>query len=211
MYTTLNEIQKHISKYSWENLLRHLNKTEPDDEPLHLLTVLESNGFEDALWYIEDLYDKKLNLKLAVLFAREVQHLMPEESVQALAVFERYVDGNATEEEFQEARKVAWETSYSAEAARNAVWNATDEEFKEVRKVAGLKDDSAHKTACAAVARAASARAAAYAMCPRDVAYSASNAAYAAAHTDAVDAAVAKFEMQAKQTQILRKFLEETL
>ena len=195
MYTTLNEIQKNISKYSWEKLLRHLNKTEPDDEPLHLLTVLESNGFEDALWYIEDLYDKKSYLKLAVLFAREVQHLMPEESVQALAVFERYVDGNATDEEFQEARKVAWETSYSAEAARNAVWK---------------KDDSA-EVACAAVARAASARAAAYAMSPRDVAYSASNAAYAAAHTDACDAAVAKFEMQAKQTQILRKFLEETL
>jgi len=196
MYPTLNEIRKHKTCQDLlETLLRHLNKTEPDDEPLPLLTVLESNGFEGALWCVENLYDKKLNLKLAVLFAREVQHLMPKESVQALAVFERYVDGNATDEEFQEARKAAWETSYSAEAARNAVW----------------REEGSVADAYAASARAASAGAAAFSRDPRQVAYLASNAAYAAANTDAVDAAVAKFEMQAKQTQILRKFLQETL
>ena len=196
MYTTLNEIQKHkLSQYSWEKLLRYLNKTYADEQPLPLLTVLESNGFEDALWCVKNLYDKKSNLKLAVLFAREVQHGMPEESVQALAVFERYVDGNATDEEFQEARKAAWETAHSAEAACNAVW----------------REEGSAADAYAASARAASAGAAAFVSSPSNVAYAASNAAYAAPHTDAVDAAVAKFEMQAKQTQILRKFLEETL
>jgi hypothetical protein len=65
MYTTLNEIQKHkLSQYSWEKLLRHLNKTKPDDEPLPLLTVLESNGLEDALWSVKKLYDHKSILKL---------------------------------------------------------------------------------------------------------------------------------------------------
>ena len=34
----------------WQKLLKHLGKTKADDEPLPLLTILDSNGLDDALW-----------------------------------------------------------------------------------------------------------------------------------------------------------------
>ena len=49
--TTLNKIKKHRPcKEGWEKLLNHLGKTQADDEPLSFLTILESNGIDDALW-----------------------------------------------------------------------------------------------------------------------------------------------------------------
>jgi hypothetical protein len=51
--TTLRRIKKaKFWKPGWETLLSYLGKTEADDEPLDLLTVLDSNGFADALWVL---------------------------------------------------------------------------------------------------------------------------------------------------------------
>ena len=56
MKTTLNEILKYnpcsqnSDKGGWGLLLKNLNKTEADDEPLDLITILESNGIQDAVW-----------------------------------------------------------------------------------------------------------------------------------------------------------------
>ena len=36
----------------WRKLLGSLGKTSADDEPLDLLTVLDSNGLDDALWVL---------------------------------------------------------------------------------------------------------------------------------------------------------------
>lgn len=49
--TTLAEIraQNPCDDY-WIKLLAHLGKTKADDEPLPLLTILASNGLDDALW-----------------------------------------------------------------------------------------------------------------------------------------------------------------
>ena len=56
MKTTLNEIRKHHPcQDEWKKLLRHLNKTKPDDEPLDLLTILESNGAHETLWCISQV------------------------------------------------------------------------------------------------------------------------------------------------------------
>jgi len=50
-YTTLNEIRElSPCRKGWEKLLAHLGKAKADDEPLHILTILESNGLDDALW-----------------------------------------------------------------------------------------------------------------------------------------------------------------
>ena len=52
--TTLNEIREHSPcRDGWEKLLAHLGKTKADDEPLELLTILESNGLDDALTIID--------------------------------------------------------------------------------------------------------------------------------------------------------------
>ena len=49
--TTLNAIRKASPcEKGWLKLLKHLGKTKADDEPLDLLTVLDSNGLDDALW-----------------------------------------------------------------------------------------------------------------------------------------------------------------
>ena len=51
--TTLNKIRAGSPcKDGWEKLLKHLGKTAADDEPLSLLTVLGSNGLDDALWVL---------------------------------------------------------------------------------------------------------------------------------------------------------------
>lgn len=57
MYTTLNEILFYCPKGRCTNgesgfskLLKNLNKTKPDNEPLHLMDILKSNGIEDAVW-----------------------------------------------------------------------------------------------------------------------------------------------------------------
>lgn len=51
--TTLRRIRdEEPCKNGWEKLLAHLGKTAADDEPLDLLTVLDSNGFDDAMWVL---------------------------------------------------------------------------------------------------------------------------------------------------------------
>ncbi len=51
--TTLSRIRDgEPCKNGWAKLLAHLGKTAADDEPLDLLTVLDSNGFDDAMWVL---------------------------------------------------------------------------------------------------------------------------------------------------------------
>ena len=127
MRTTLNKIRKHHPcKDGWEKLLRHLNKTQPDDEPLPLEEVLDSNGLDDALWCLRavDGHDREMRL-YAVWCARQVQYLMSDRrSVAALDVAERYARCQASWEEL-EAASAAWD------AARSAAWEAAREAARE--------------------------------------------------------------------------------
>ena len=51
MKTTLNAIRAHDPcAEGWKKLLAYLGKTKADDEQLSLLTILDSNGIDDALW-----------------------------------------------------------------------------------------------------------------------------------------------------------------
>jgi hypothetical protein len=125
MKTTLNQIRKHRPcGEGWTKLLQHLNKTKADDEPLSLLTILDSNGFVDALWCLRAVkgYDKEKRL-YAVWCARQVQHLMTDErSVKALDVAERYANGEASDEELKMARFAA--SDAASDVACNAVYAA---------------------------------------------------------------------------------------
>lgn len=121
MHTTLNAIRaEHPCRDRWETLLKNLNKTQADDEPLSLTTIIDSNGIVDAIWCLRAVegYDKEKRL-LAVFAARQVQHLMPKVSIKALDVSERYVNGQATEEALKEA-------AAAAHAAANARYDAYD-------------------------------------------------------------------------------------
>jgi len=123
-YTTLNAIRNgNPCADGWAKLLRHLGKTEADDEPLPLREILDSNGLDDALWCLRVMphLDREARL-FAAWCARQVQHLMTDpRSIAALDVAERYANGKATDAELIEARDAA---NAAARDAPNAAANA---------------------------------------------------------------------------------------
>ena len=132
MYTTLNKIRRHSPCSSgWAKLLKHLDKIEADDEPLSFLTILESNGVDDAVWCCRSApeYDKEWRL-FAVWCGRQVQHLMTDErSVAALNVADQFANGLATKEELDAA----------ATAAYNAAGVASADAYNAARAVRGVR------------------------------------------------------------------------
>jgi hypothetical protein len=137
MYTTLNKIRaKSPCADGWAKLLKHLGKTQADDELLSLITILDSNGLDDALWCLRALegYDREIRL-YAVWCARQVQHLMIDKrSIDAIDVAERFANGLATENKLAAARDAAWDAAWAAardaasdvarDAASDAAWFA---------------------------------------------------------------------------------------
>jgi len=170
--TTLNNIRTHSPCTSgWEKLLRHLNKTKADDEPLSLLTVLESNGLDDALWCLRTVkgYDKQIRL-LAVASARRVQHLMTDQrSIAAIDTAERYANGLATDEELKaaadDADDAAWDAARAAamaaawaaarDAAMAAAWDAARDAVSDAADAAAMAAAWAAARDAADAARAA--------------------------------------------------------
>ena len=148
MNTTLNAIREHAPcADGWAKLLRHLGKTEADDEPLSLRTILDSNGLDDALWCLRAVPNCDREARLyAVWCARQVQHLMTDpRSIAAIDVAERHANGEATDDELADARVAAsaagWDAGWAAvnpwsraaardaardarAAARDAAWDA---------------------------------------------------------------------------------------
>ena len=145
IYTTLNRIREHgPCSDGWAKLLRHLGKTQADDEPLALGTILKSNGLDDALWCLRAVDERQREMRLyAVWCARQVQHLITDpRSLAALDVAERHANGDATDEELGAARAAArdaasaaaWDAARAAarDAARDAAWDAQTAEFRRV-------------------------------------------------------------------------------
>ncbi len=133
IYTTLNKIRAHGPCVSgWEKLLRHLGKIQADDEPVSMLTILNSNGLDDALWCLRAIDSHQREMRLyAVWCARQVQHLMTDpRSVTALNVAERHANGEATDGELAVAGAAA------RDAAREAAWDvAREAQTAEFRRV----------------------------------------------------------------------------
>jgi hypothetical protein len=129
MKTTLNKIREHSPcADGWSKLLKHLGKTKADDEPVSIITILDSNGLDDALWCLRATtgYDRELRL-YAVWCARQVQHLMKDpRSLKALDVAEKFTNGEATEQDLAAARVAAEAAAWDAagDAARDAAWDA---------------------------------------------------------------------------------------
>ena len=125
IYTTLNKIRAHCPcADGWAKLLRHLGKTQADDEPLALATILDSNGLDDALWCLRAVDGHEREMRLyAVWCARRVQHLMTDpRSLAALDVAERRANGQATDAELSAARAAA--RAAAGDAAWAAAWAA---------------------------------------------------------------------------------------
>ena len=133
MKTTLNKIRACSPCASgWTMLLKNLGKTKPDDEPLAITTILDSNGIDDALWCLRAVDGHQSEMRLyAVDCARSVQHLMTDQrSITAIDVAERHAYGLATDAELDAARAAAsdaaWAAAWAAarDAAGDAAWDA---------------------------------------------------------------------------------------
>jgi hypothetical protein len=209
-YTTLNEIRAHSPcAEGWAKLLRHLGKTQADDAPLALVTILDSNGLDDALWCVRacDGIDREARL-YAVWCARQVQHLMTDpRSLAALDVAERHANAQATDDELDAAwaaaRDAAWVAAWAAAsaaarvAASAAAWAAArDAASAAARDAASAAASAAARVAAWAAASAAArdaASAAAWAAASAAARDAASAAAWAAASAAARDAQAAEF------------------
>ena len=127
MNTTLNQIRDESPcADGWAKLLKHLGKTQADDEPLSIITILDSNGLDYALWCLRAVegYDREIRL-YTVWCARQVQHLMTDKrSLDALDVAERYANGLTTTEDLAAASDAAMAASLAARAASDAVSDA---------------------------------------------------------------------------------------
>ncbi|MEL8055949.1 MAG: hypothetical protein AAGK66_07335 [Pseudomonadota bacterium] len=172
--TTLNRIRDaEPCQDGWQKLLKHLGKTAADDEPLQLLTVLDSNGLDDALWV----------LSYAMPDDRLARHFQAWCAEQVLPIFERHRpddtrvraqinmlrNDGATSEERDAARAAA------RAAARDAAWADAGH--------AAAWADAGHAAARAAARHAAlvAARAAAQADAQADAGHAAWTAAWDAA------------------------------
>ena len=198
--TTLNDIRAcHPCSDGWAKLLETLGKTKADDEPLSLLTILDSNGLDDALWCARAFKGHDRDFRLfGVWVARQVQHLMTDpRSLNALDVAEQFANGLCDEA----ARAAAWAAAGDAAraAARAAAWAAAGAAAGDAARAAA---GDAARGAARAAARAAAgdaARAAARA--------AAGDAARDAARDAAWDAAWAA--ARAAQEKRLRQMIED--
>ncbi len=185
MNTTLNEIRSHSPCVeSWEILLRSLNKTKADDDPLPYSRILEICRVSDCLWAIARCRPdgQRVCAEFALSCAESVRHLMMDpRSIVALDVTRKYLDGHATFEQLQASRAAAEiatdeSSDAAAYAARAADWAA---------RVAGgpAMDVPADWGAICVATDAACAAAWEAAWAADNAGYAAGAAAYAAART----------------------------
>ncbi len=151
MKTTLRKIYDgEPCESGWNTLLEYLGKTEPDDEPLSICTILDSNGIYDALWCLKTVeeHDKEIRL-YAVWCARQVDYLMKDQrSIKSLDIAEKFANGKATKEELIAAEKDAWK-------AASALLRAPQEEIDAVTAAAhtcgNIKTGAAVLAACCVI------------------------------------------------------------
>jgi len=124
--TTLNRIRACLCESDWAKLLKHLGKTQVDDELLPFSVILESNGLDDALWCCQSAPECDREWRsFAVWCARQVQHLMTDKrSIEALDVAEQFANGRATQAELAAARAAADAAADAARAAADAAREA---------------------------------------------------------------------------------------
>ena len=138
IYTTLNQIKNYSPcSEGWQKLLKFLNKTEADDEPIDMLTILESNGLSDCLWAFKCTPEHNNIYRLiAADFAESVLHIYEKEypndnrprlAIQASRDYANgVIDAAARDAARDAARAAAGDAAWAAawDAARAATWDA---------------------------------------------------------------------------------------
>ena len=153
-FTLLRRAGACTSRYKF---LRESLKDVKDDEPINLLTILETNGLDDALWALcatAENCDKVARL-MAADFAEQVipiwkkysQDKRPELAIKAARDF---AEGRITRDELTAALAAAGDAAVAAlDAAGDAAWDAGDA-ARAARDAAGDAWDAARDAAVAA-------------------------------------------------------------
>jgi hypothetical protein len=146
MTTTLNKIKAHSPcEDGWAKLLLFLNKTQADDEPLSIATIIESNGIKDAVWALRAVEGKDKEIRLfAADCAESVLHIYenkypnddrPRKTIQAARDYANGVIGKYELDAAWAAESAAWaacaawdawDAAWAAWAAGAAAWAAWD-------------------------------------------------------------------------------------
>jgi hypothetical protein len=145
--TTLNEIrEKSPCEEGWAKLLKHLGKNKADDEPLHMLTILESNGLDDALWCLRAKSLDRLSRHFQAWCAEQVLHHFEADRPDDERVRDQ-INMLRNDIATPDQRAAAQDTA--REAAQDTAWSAT---WDAARAAA---QDTAREAACAAARAAA--------------------------------------------------------
>jgi hypothetical protein len=191
--TTLRQIRQHNPcSEGWRTLLSSLGKTGADDDPLPLVTILQSNGLDDTLWCLRTItgHDKEIT-RFALACAQEVKHLMTDQrSLDALDAVERHLESPLSREELDQVVAAAWAAAGAAAWAAWAAARATEAAAGAAAGAAGAAGAAAGAAAWAAAGAAAWAAEAA----------EAAGAAEAAEAAEAADRAA-----RARQSQIFEE------
>jgi hypothetical protein len=108
----------------WRTLLAQLGKTAADDEPLPLLTVLNSNGLDDALWVLScAMPDDRLARHFQAWCAEQVLHLFERKRPNDKRVRDQIA--TLRDDRADAAARAAARDAAGA-AARAAAWAAGD-------------------------------------------------------------------------------------
>ncbi len=129
--TTLNRIRAvGPCRPRWRKLLKSLGKTAADDDPLHLLTVLNSSGLDDTLWVMSNaMPDDRLERHFSAWCAEQSLHLFEAERPgdrrvrDQIAMLRR---DDATHDERFAAQRAAWDAVHDTVALDelNPAWDA---------------------------------------------------------------------------------------
>ena len=129
----------------WKKLLEALGKTKADNEPLDLLTVLNSNGLDDALWVMSfAMPDDRLARHFQAWCAEQVLHIFEAVRPDDRRVrdqIEMLRRDDATKAERDAARAAAEDAARAARVAADAAawasaWDAAlDAQESRLRKM----------------------------------------------------------------------------
>jgi hypothetical protein len=143
MTTTLNKIKAHSPcENGWNKLLNHLGKTQADDEPLYIATIIQSNGIKDAVWALRAVEGKDKEIRLfaadcaeSVLHIYENRYPNDDRPRKAIQSARDYANGVIGKNELYAAKdacgagnaawdasKAAWDASKAAGSAWAAKW-----------------------------------------------------------------------------------------
>jgi hypothetical protein len=128
MKTTLELIrEKNPCEESWLELLKSLDKTKADSEPIELTYILETLGIDDAIWALRSLEGKDKEIRLfAADCAESVLHIFEKEYPnddrprKAIRAARDYANGFINAQELKNAAAAAANAAFTAAAAAAA-------------------------------------------------------------------------------------------